>query len=360
MNRIENFFKGQILKTLNFFGFRIQINQFFLPKESTNRKILVIGHGEVQIPPLGWGAVETVIFETTEVLTRLGFSVAILNSKSIFAWFQAHKYRPSIVILHDDTRINRVVRFWPNAKKILITHYGYAAFPEKWERHYQRNIENNFKKMNQIICLSSAIHQVFANYVMKEKLVFSPNGSGLNNRRLSTISTKKLPSDQRKVLICLGKVEERKRQYELYQITKGSAIEIHFFGPILDKRVLDLIAVDKNAASLFKGSIARSDLQNEFQKYQALIHFSDAEADALVLYEAQLMGLPIIVSANSIGAQNLNLPWIKILPEDFSVIELDSILESINTSSQIIFDYAHQNYQWEKRMIPLIEVLSKI
>ena len=321
---------------------------------------MVIGHGEVQVPPLGWGAVETVIYETTQVLTRLGFSVAILNSKSIFTWMQAYKYRPSIVLLHDDTRINRVVRFWPNAEKILITHYGYAAFPKKWEGHYQKNFKNNFKKMNQIICLSPGIYSVFAKYFTKEKLIFSPNGSAVNQSNHLSKSSRKLSINQRRILICLGKVEERKRQYELYQITKDSSIDVHFFGPIVDKRVLDLIAIDKKASLLFKGSIARSDLQNKFQNYQALIHFSDAEADALVLYEAQLMGLPIIISKNSVGAQNLELPWIKILPEDFSASELDSILESINTSPQVILTHAHLNYRWEKRMIPLIESFSKI
>jgi hypothetical protein len=355
-----NLFKEKIIKTLNFFSFRIQTNQFITPEKSNNRKILVIGHGEVEVPPLGWGAVETVIYETTQVLTRLGFSVAILNSKSIFTWMQAYKYRPSIVILHDDSRINRVVRFWPNAKKILITHYGYAAFPKKWEEHYRKNLKNNFKKMNHIICLSPAIYSVFAKYFTKEKLIFSPNGSAISQSNHLSKSSRKVSINQKRILICLGKVEERKKQYELYQITKDSNIDIHFFGPIVDKRVIDLIAIDKNASLSFKGSIARSDLQNKFQNYQALIHFSHAEADALVLYEAQLMGLPIIISEYSVGAQNLELPWIKILPEDFTASELNSILESINTSPQVIFSHAQQNYLWEKRMSGLIDCLSKI
>ena len=42
-------------------------------------KIILVGPGLLPIPPQGWGAIEILIADQSEMLKRLGYKVSIVN-----------------------------------------------------------------------------------------------------------------------------------------------------------------------------------------------------------------------------------------------------------------------------------------
>ena len=49
-------------------------------------KIALIGPGIMPIPPKAWGAVEILIWDYYNELTRMGNDVTIINTKKLFRW----------------------------------------------------------------------------------------------------------------------------------------------------------------------------------------------------------------------------------------------------------------------------------
>ena len=283
--------KRFLRNTLYFVGITSVDQLFNLSRESNSANtILVIGHGEILIPSNAWGAVETVIFEMNKLLFENNFQVSTLNSKSVFTWLRARRSGYDTILLHDDSKVRQTRILWPLSKIILITHYGNAAFPDKWTKKYLQNINKTFHLANKIVCLSPAIYSTFLNYFDSKKLIYSPNGTKFSTQLPSTLPVNRY--------ICLGKVEERKKQFELYEYLSKKRVDIDFYGPIIDQRVTNILERNPASQKFFKGPISRPMLTKILPTYTALVHMSDAEADALVLYEAQVAGLPIIISPN--------------------------------------------------------------
>ena len=72
----------------NFFGLFLPVNQI-LDNCDFDKTILIICHGELNVPPNGWGAVEKIVSEVTSELNAEHYKTIILNSKSIFAWINS-------------------------------------------------------------------------------------------------------------------------------------------------------------------------------------------------------------------------------------------------------------------------------
>ena len=343
--------KNKIKSLMNFIGLFLPISQIVqLNKSSNDKSVLIINHGEISIPPKGWGAVEYLAHETSLELSNFGFKVTLLNSKSIWKWLNLSFKNIDIIILHDDTKALRSRLFWPKATILLFTHYGYAGFSDKWSKDYKNNVHNRFKFVDYIICISPSIFSTMAKIFDKGMLVLSPNGSNSEYRELNSSNNGKM--------ICLGKVEKRKRQIELFDALVNSSVEVDFFGPVVDKSVLIRKLINREDNLRFKGEIDRKALYSLLPEYKCLIHVSEAEADALVLYEAQLAGLPIIVTENAIGSQDRNLPWICVIPNDFTKSDIINAINSIKTSNLVISEYAKTNYRWENRLKPIIELIK--
>lgn len=319
-----------------------------------DRTILIICHGELNVPPIGWGAVEKIVSEVTAELNSAHYRTIILNSKSIFAWIKLRSRKIDLIFLHDDTKILRTRFFWPKHKLILFSHYGYAGFESRWTRKYRRSIQNYFKLANLIVCLSPTIYNQYSKYLDTNKLFIVPNGISLNFLSNDLITG----TSSNKNLICLGKVEPRKKQFELYEVLKDTKINIDFVGPIIDNRVLRLLKSEEKLRKVFIGEKPNTYLNILLSDYRCLIHVSEAEADALVLYEAQLAGLSIIVTENSIGSQNAGLPWIRVIPNNFNLADIEYALSSVVFDKVKVANFARANYGWKNQLKPLIDWLD--
>lgn len=344
--------KNKIVRELKKFGFFKDCDQLEFVSKNINSKfnLLIVAPGQIPIPTLGWGAVETIISETIEIYESNGFKVWLLNSQNPLTWRKAKKLRFDVILNHSDRDSKRILKYFPNTKFVTVSHYGLGARENLWDKSY-KNILNDMKLSEKIVCLSPAIFDIYSKYIPKKSLIFSPNGTAFKPI---------VGNDQSQPLLYLGKVEKRKYQYEIWQKLSQSGINIIFAGPIVDSRVLDEIKKTPKLKDIFIGPVSRDYLEKNLCKYSGLFLNSIGEADALVLYEAQVAGLPIITNNHSIGSQDIKIPWVKVLEEDFDANEIIKFLSSLKEGPEQISQYARNNYSWEVRNKVLTDTLVSL
>lgn len=349
--------KELFLRRIQRLGIFVDVGQFWNEtpedKQPGKTKLLIVAPGNMPIPTNGWGAVEIIVSETLGLYTAAGFDVWVLNSRNRKKWKEAKGVNFPIILSHSDIDNLRIKSSWPNAKIVGISHYGLGAYPEKWDKGFKK-ILIGMKSCDFVICLSKAVATTFSMHIPVEKILISPNGSAFESN-----------CDQPGVInkiICLGKVEKRKKQFELWESLKTSNIGITFAGPIVDERVKGEIVKNPSLTHTFIGPISRENLSSELGQYTALILISDGEADALVLYEAQLAGLPVLVTQRSLGSQNPELDWIRVISESPSADEINLALSAVISKAGSITRYALENYNWavrNKKLVSLLLDLSK-
>ena len=66
-------------------------------------KITLVGPGIMPIPPIGWGAVEILVWDTKNALEQLGHEVQIVNTKDPTQIIrEINSFRPDFVHVHYD------------------------------------------------------------------------------------------------------------------------------------------------------------------------------------------------------------------------------------------------------------------
>ena len=67
-------------------------------------KYVLIGPGNMSIPPHGWGAVESIVWDYYENLKRIGKEVIIVNESDVNNTIRlCNKYNPDVIhIMYDD------------------------------------------------------------------------------------------------------------------------------------------------------------------------------------------------------------------------------------------------------------------
>jgi hypothetical protein len=234
---------------------------------------------------------------------------------------------------------------------VTVSHYGFGAFEEAWNREFKK-ILTQMDVSDTIVCLSNEVKKTFSKHIVNAKLIVSPNGSSF---------TPKTGRDPNAPLVCVGKIEKRKYQYELWNALRNTSLRIVFIGPIVDDRITTLIKTNKASKNYFIGAKDREYLSENLQNFSGLILSSLGEADALVLYEAQLAGLPIFVSEKGLGSQNRNLDWVKVIPKHIDVRRIEKILSKYNIPADTVSAFARYHYSWEVRSKPLLkELLSQV
>jgi hypothetical protein len=344
--------KKSILRRIQRLGIFVDSGQFWNEtpqhKESGRTKLLIVAPGNMPIPTDGWGAVEMIVSETLALYAAAEFDVWVLNSRNRKKWREAKGIIFPVILSHSDIDNPKIRLNWPKAKIVGVSHYGLGAYPEKWDKGFQK-ILIGMKNCDVVVCLSKSVATTFARYIPQERILISPNGSAFESHC-------KLSAEFNR-MICLGKIERRKKQFELWESLKSSDLKITFAGPIVDERVLREIEKDSSLANTFIGPVSRENLITELGKYTSLILISDGEADALVLYEAQLAGLPILVTERSLGSQNPELDWIRVISESPKAEEIKLALNAVISIPMNITNYALENYNWTVRNRKLLSLL---
>lgn len=311
-------------------------------------KISIIGPAS-QIPPVGWGAVESLIWDYKITLEKFGHQVQIINIESPIEIIQkVNSFRPDFVHINYDDWITIYPYIqYPCA---CTTHYGYLERQDLMGGY--SNIFNLFGQYRpNIFCLSSGIKNVYKNIlnVPEDNLYLNPNGVNIKNFKFSENPKH---SDRS---IYLAKIDYRKRQH-LFQ----SIDSLWYAGNIADQR----FDIQKN----YLGEWSKEILYNNLTDYGNLVLLSDGEAHPLVCMEAFAAGLGVVVSEYATANLDLDKDFIDVIPEnkinDIQYIE-NLIIKNRKYSVQNreeILQYA-KTFEWENIIktffIPNIEKLLK-
>jgi len=313
-------------------------------------KIALIGPGILPIPPLGWGAVEMLIWDYKQALEKLGHQVQIINSTNFSNVFdQCSEFAPEVIHIQYDDYIDWVQNLKKITQSIFITsHYGYIHNQRRYEPNYCQIFEKFIKENVKIIALSDKAAQIYiANGKSKNDVFVVHNGANLEKFKFNSENKNDAPKS-----IYLAKITSRKRQNLLY------GIDNIFYAGNFDHSI-------PLPPENYLGEIHKEELYETLCNYDNLILLSDGEAHPLVVCEALAAGLGVVVSEYACENLDTSLPFVTVIPE--SKINDKFYLENrIQNNAFIsremkpeIRKYAEQKFNWDKIVLNYLEVIKK-
>lgn len=269
------------------------------------RKIALLGHGTNDIPPKGWGAVESLIWTYYQELTALGHYVSIvntMNNDAIIGYLNAHKW--DIIHMHDDSLINLVPELTHKGLIVLTSHYPAIHDKSVWnDKTTGYNFESmviqpllHYSRLNKRIVVGALCQKdrnAFIAMGIPETQIF---------RMVNGASAKEIECDDRPtngLTICLAQISDRKRQTALFGIPS-----VVFYGP-------SPIPVTDPA---YKGEMSSSERNKTLTDYENMVLLSTAEASPLAIKEGLMAGLGLVLS-EAVASEIEPNPWITVVPE---------------------------------------------
>ena len=310
-------------------------------------KISIIGPGLMPIPPKGWGAVESLIWDMANALKDLGHEVQIINTTDPNKVLASIKeFDPDFVHINYDDFI--VLYPHIDKPKAMTSHFGYLERPDMMNGYV--NIFNKFQEMKpNVFCLSEGIkniYKVFSNFP-EEKLFVTPNGVNVD-----AFNFKEEPAHPHRSMY-LAKVDYRKRQHLFQNIDS-----LWFAGNIVDERY--------DTKNNYLGEWSKEQLYKELTDYGNLVLLSDGEAHSLVIMEAFAAGLGVVISEYARANLDLDKKFITLIPEK-KIKDIDYVEGQIIRNREYsikhrdeIREYGKQ-FAWKKMLkehyLPSIEKL---
>jgi glycosyltransferase involved in cell wall biosynthesis len=303
-------------------------------------KLILIAPGLKPVPPVGWGAIESLVWDYYENLKKQNIDVTIINSARLDEIITICNYLiPDIIhIMYDD---HIILVPYLKCKKILYTsHYAYLSSPlfiESNFAYYFQNIFNKvieYKEKIEINSISPIISEVYRKHGFNGKINDICNGAREDLFRYTLEPNKSNKS------VYVAKIEKRKSQYK-YQ----SIADIDFVGNFHDS------TFDTTKPN-YLGEWNKGTLYENLTEYGNLILLSNGEADPLVVKEGLLAGLGVVVSECSSANLDLSKEYITVIPndklEDIEYITkkiIENRQHSINHRNEIR-EYAMENFAW--------------
>ena len=260
-------------------------------------RISIIGPA-LPIPPKGWGAVESLIWDMKLSLNKLGHEVQIINVPDPNQIIRMlNEFRPDFVhINYDDwVPLYEYIQY-PCA---CTTHFAYIERPEMMGGYKQRVFDHFWRIKPKVFGLSDGINDVYHTLadIPRDRLYLNPNGVMLDNFRHT--DTPKYPDRS----IYLAKIDHRKRQFLFQDIDS-----LWYAGNIAEQRF--------DQSKNYLGEWQKDVLYENLTDYGNLVLLSDGEAHPLVCLEAFAAGLGVVVSEWATANLNPLREFITIIPED--------------------------------------------
>jgi glycosyltransferase involved in cell wall biosynthesis len=263
-------------------------------------KIGLVGPGYKPIPPTGWGAVESIVWDYYTELTRRGLDVTIINDPNLNQVLH-HLLTAGythVHIMYDDHVV--LVPYLKNVKVFYTSHYAYLTHPGFQNMQYFHTVFKHVLKCPSmtILAISEPIRQRYIQYgYPKDHIRVLHNGARSDLFSYTEDPIKKARS------LYLGKIETRKKQYLYHSIDT-----IDFVGNYHDSS-FDV------TRSNYLGEWTKDVLYQEMTHYGNLVLLSDGEADPLVVKEALICGLGVVLSECS--SANLAIKdFITLIPDN--------------------------------------------
>ena len=308
-------------------------------------RISIIGPA-LPIPPVGWGAVESLIWDMKETLSLMGHEVQIVNIADPSEIINSiNKFRPDFVHINYDDWVGLYPYIqYPCA---CTTHFAYLERLEMMG-DYKRRVFDVFGKIKpNVFGLSEGINKSYNLNagIPEERLFLNPNGVDLKKFEVSDKPCHSLAS------IYLAKIDHRKRQHMFQSIDS-----LWYAGNNSDPR----FDTSKN----YLGEWSKETLYNDLTKYGNLVLLSDGEAHPLVCLEAFAAGLGVVISQWAAANLDVDKDFITVIPED-KITDLEFVdaeivrnrYYSVNNRPEIR-EYA-ESFSWtkvvEKYYVPAME-----
>ena len=307
-------------------------------------KIALVGPGIIEIPPKGWGAVESLIWDYATELGELGHEGAIINTpdpNQIIRELRCDNY--DFIHVHYDvffTLMDVIRENCPSAKLAISSHYPYIDQPERhpydgYDRIYNWLITQN-KYYN--FCISRKDYETYKrDGADLDKLLVCENGAQHRDYNFTEVAAK--PDKT----LYLGKIEPRKRQY-VYQPIDS----IEFVGHYTPTTSFD---PNKN----YLGEWEHQYKLQHVTDYGNMLLLSDGEnGTPLVIKEALISGLGVVVSRYAAHDLDTSLPFVTVIPDDkwndIEYVEQELIRnrEVSVTMRKDIRQYGIDNFSWQK------------
>jgi hypothetical protein len=311
-------------------------------------KFILIGPGGSSIPPKGWGAVESLIWDYYQELVAKGHTAVILTEYNLWDIVnKTNQENPDIVYVMYDDYIHIVPHI--NCKRIFyMSHYAYITHPE-FEMKEQSYFHNFFKKVieyQSLITLNAISAEVLAVY---QKYGYTGKSNIIHNGARADLfhydQTVEFPEKS----IYVAKIENRKAQYK-YQGIEGLEFAGNYHNSSFNTNSPDYL-----------GEWSKSVLYENLTKYANLVLLSDGEADPLVVKEALVAGLGVVISECASANLDSTKPFITVIPDDKlndigfvrEQIKINRII-SIESRSQIR-EYGLTKFSWSNIVDTFLE-----
>jgi len=299
-------------------------------------KIAIIGPGLMPIPPKGWGAVESLIWDYYTELTKLENEVVIFNDKDLEGVARdINLFEPDFVHLQYDDYLP-MLNYINCEHKAATTHYAYLEQPRK-HGGYARIFDFYKSVPCYVFALSERIKNVFMDLhgIPEDKIKVMPNGARQDLFRFDPKCAKPERS------IYLAKIDYRKRQH-LFQ---KNGMGIDFVGNHAYP------AFDKNDPE-YLGEWDKDFLYENLTNYANMVLLSDGEAHSLSCLEGLMAGLGLVISEFCTSNLDTSLPFIDVIPES-RILDKNFVYETIIlnrqksiTMREDIRKYATDNFSW--------------
>ena len=316
-------------------------------------KIVLIAPGYKPLPPQGWGAVESIVWDYYQVLSRKfqesdgdgqgKDQVVIVNHSNpiqIIRETNAHTDADVVHIMYDD-----YIAITPYLKCSLIlytSHYAYITHPqfETQNQHYFQTIFMKVLENADRIHVMAISHQIRQKYIQygfpEDRIQVLSNGAREDCFQYKPIAP--LYPDRS---IYLAKIEERKAQHYFQHIQSIDFVGNYSSSPF------DV------SSPRYLGEWDKPKLYQSLTDYANLVLLSMGEADPLVVKEALVAGLGLVISPCCSANLDLSKPFITVIPwekmKDIGYVEkaIEDNRKISLSMRQEIREYALTRFSWD-------------
>ena len=295
-------------------------------------KICFIAPGEISVPPLGWGALETVIWNQYSNLKKTGHDVSIVNeTDSRVTLDKVNEINPDIVHLHYGCHYQIMPHI--KCRKIVTNHDG--SFLSS--KPFHESLVRRFLYDCEFFILTSWEKEFLLKIgISPQKIKILPNGVDF---KAFNFQAEAKFSDS---TICLGKIDKRKNQAFLQSLDSG----VFFVG---QNTIPEFNPLDNKYLGLW----TRTEVYAKLTNYCNLVLISDLELQPLVCLEALSAGLGLVISEAASQNLDISLPFITVVKQD-SIHDPKIVSSSISDNRNIcnnfgrekIREYAQQ-FDWK-------------
>lgn len=277
-------------------------------------RIVLVGNGWLPIPPPSWGAIEILIWDLYNLLKNKGHDILIVNERyedKVIS--EINNFKPDVIHIH-------APRFCDVLSKVdcKIKIASSQDTQETFET-FQRFINGDFY----ISTVSEKLKQKYIENGREPNTVFvTPNG--IDHTKFQYNSFCVYPQRS----ICLGMIEERKKQYKYENIST-----LYFAGGIQCSKF--------NNKTNYLGEWTKQQVYSFLTIFANLVLLSESEAHSLAVSEALICGLGVVVSEAASANLDYSKPWITIIPND-KLDDINFVEEKIQENRDISVKYREE------------------